>query len=182
MGAIASTIQRFFHPASIDQMLETFVPLINGTSLNVCSSLVLLVGYGANSDYRVSCPRSFSCSRFSLKVIRNPICLCSSVCGSPSILTCMMSACFNFWLSLRRCMWNPRSVTPKRLTRYLMMQGQRMKADRIGPRTILIALAFGLEFSRTSAYSPITTGISSCASAWRLWVGVSLNLIQFTFR
>jgi len=38
MGAIASTVQRFFHPAAIDQMLETFVPLINGTNLNVCSS------------------------------------------------------------------------------------------------------------------------------------------------
>jgi proteasome activator subunit 4 len=36
MGAIASTVQRFFHPAAIDQMLETFVPLIDGTDLNVC--------------------------------------------------------------------------------------------------------------------------------------------------
>ncbi|KAH9982676.1 hypothetical protein BGW80DRAFT_1433981 [Lactifluus volemus] len=34
MGAIASTVQRFFHPAAIDQMLETFVPLIDGTDLN----------------------------------------------------------------------------------------------------------------------------------------------------
>ena len=39
MGAIASTVQRFFHPAAIDQMLETFVPLINGTNLNVCLNL-----------------------------------------------------------------------------------------------------------------------------------------------
>ena len=36
MGVIAGTAQRFFHPATIDQMLETFVPLINGTDLNVC--------------------------------------------------------------------------------------------------------------------------------------------------
>ncbi|KAI9438389.1 hypothetical protein F5148DRAFT_883735 [Russula earlei] len=34
MGAIASTVQRFFHPAAIDQMLEIFVPTINGTNLN----------------------------------------------------------------------------------------------------------------------------------------------------
>ncbi|KAI9462361.1 hypothetical protein BJY52DRAFT_1221991 [Lactarius psammicola] len=34
MGMIASTVQRFFHPAATDQMLETFVPLINGTNLN----------------------------------------------------------------------------------------------------------------------------------------------------
>jgi proteasome activator subunit 4 len=34
MGTIAGTVQRFFHPAAIDQMLETFVPLINGTNLN----------------------------------------------------------------------------------------------------------------------------------------------------
>ena len=39
MGTIASTVQRFFHPAAIDQMLETFVPMINGTNLNVCSNL-----------------------------------------------------------------------------------------------------------------------------------------------
>jgi proteasome activator subunit 4 len=39
MGTIASTVQRFFHPAAIDQMLETFVPLINGTNLNVCLNL-----------------------------------------------------------------------------------------------------------------------------------------------
>ena len=38
MGAIASTAQRFYHPAATDQMLETFVPLINGTNLNVCSN------------------------------------------------------------------------------------------------------------------------------------------------
>ncbi|KAI0308000.1 hypothetical protein B0F90DRAFT_1813347 [Multifurca ochricompacta] len=34
MGMIASIVQRFFHPAAIDQMLETFLPLINGTHLN----------------------------------------------------------------------------------------------------------------------------------------------------
>lgn len=34
MGMIASTVQRFYHPAATDQMLETFVPLINGTNLN----------------------------------------------------------------------------------------------------------------------------------------------------
>lgn len=38
MGMIASTVQRFFHPAATDQMLETFVPQINGTNLNVCSN------------------------------------------------------------------------------------------------------------------------------------------------
>lgn len=181
MGAIASTVQRFFHPAAIDQMLETFVPLINGTNLNVCSSFTRECA-GLNSNYRVSYPRSFSCSRFSLKVIRNPICLCSSVCGSLSILTYMMSACFSVWLNWRRCMWTPRSVTPKRLTRYLMMQGQRMNTDRIGPRTISVALACGPEFTRTSAYLRITTGISLCANAWRLWVGFPLNPIHFTFR
>lgn len=35
MGYIADTLRRFFHPAAIDEMLSTFVPLISGTSLNV---------------------------------------------------------------------------------------------------------------------------------------------------
>ncbi|KAI0067819.1 hypothetical protein BV25DRAFT_1794335 [Artomyces pyxidatus] len=34
MGHIASTVRRFFHPATIDEMLARFVPRINGTALN----------------------------------------------------------------------------------------------------------------------------------------------------
>ncbi|EGN99641.1 hypothetical protein SERLA73DRAFT_159863 [Serpula lacrymans var. lacrymans S7.3] len=34
MGYIADIVRRFFHPAAIDEMLATFVPLINGTDLN----------------------------------------------------------------------------------------------------------------------------------------------------
>lgn len=36
MGYLANLARRFFHPAAIDEMLSTFVPLINGTSLDVC--------------------------------------------------------------------------------------------------------------------------------------------------
>jgi hypothetical protein len=57
MGTIASTVQRFFHPAATDQMLETFVPLINGTNLNVCSNYTaecLRSQIHANVDRRVS--------------------------------------------------------------------------------------------------------------------------------
>lgn len=35
MGYIAGVSRRFFHPAAIDDMLSTFVPLINGTDLDV---------------------------------------------------------------------------------------------------------------------------------------------------
>lgn len=35
MGYIAEIARRFFHPAAIDAMLETFLPLMNGTSLDV---------------------------------------------------------------------------------------------------------------------------------------------------
>jgi hypothetical protein len=35
MGYTAENVRKFFHPAAIDAMLETFVPLINGTSLDV---------------------------------------------------------------------------------------------------------------------------------------------------
>ncbi|KAH8120571.1 ARM repeat-containing protein [Phellopilus nigrolimitatus] len=34
MGYIADSVRRFFHPAAIDEMLETFLPHINGTNLN----------------------------------------------------------------------------------------------------------------------------------------------------
>jgi len=40
MGYIADNAQRFFHPAAIDEMLSTFVPLINGTNLDVGCLLV----------------------------------------------------------------------------------------------------------------------------------------------
>jgi hypothetical protein len=35
MGILAEYLQRFFHPAAIEAMLETFVPLINGTDVDV---------------------------------------------------------------------------------------------------------------------------------------------------
>ena len=35
MGNIAECTRRFFHPACIDEMLEEFVPRLNGTNLNV---------------------------------------------------------------------------------------------------------------------------------------------------
>lgn len=35
MCTIANSVRRFFHPAAIDEMLSTFVPLIDGTDLNV---------------------------------------------------------------------------------------------------------------------------------------------------
>lgn len=35
MGYIAETVRRFYHPAAADEMLSTFLPLINGTNLNV---------------------------------------------------------------------------------------------------------------------------------------------------
>ncbi|OCH96655.1 hypothetical protein OBBRIDRAFT_787227 [Obba rivulosa] len=34
MGYIAQSVRRFFHPAAIDDMLSTFVPLLNGTNLS----------------------------------------------------------------------------------------------------------------------------------------------------
>ncbi|KAI0359128.1 hypothetical protein OH77DRAFT_1473765 [Trametes cingulata] len=34
MGYIAENVRRFFHPAAIDEMLSTFLPMMNGTSLN----------------------------------------------------------------------------------------------------------------------------------------------------
>lgn len=39
MGFIAETLRRFFHPAAADDMLQTFVPLINPSSLSVSPAL-----------------------------------------------------------------------------------------------------------------------------------------------
>ena len=36
MGHIASVVRRFFHPAAVDEMLSAFLPLMNGTELDVC--------------------------------------------------------------------------------------------------------------------------------------------------
>ena len=38
MGFIAEHTRRFFHPAAIDEMLATFVPLVDGTDLSVSFS------------------------------------------------------------------------------------------------------------------------------------------------
>ena len=35
MGYVAENVRRFFHPAAIDEMLSTFLPSMNCTSLNV---------------------------------------------------------------------------------------------------------------------------------------------------
>ena len=35
MGYIAENVRRFFHPSVIDEMLSTFLPSMNCTSLNV---------------------------------------------------------------------------------------------------------------------------------------------------
>lgn len=39
MGYIADHARKFFHPAAINDMLSTFVPLIDGTSLDVRANL-----------------------------------------------------------------------------------------------------------------------------------------------
>jgi hypothetical protein len=38
MGYIADHARRFFHPAAIEEMLSTFVPLIDGSQVDVSNS------------------------------------------------------------------------------------------------------------------------------------------------
>jgi hypothetical protein len=33
---ITGIVRRFFHPSAIDEMLSVFVPMLNGTDLDVC--------------------------------------------------------------------------------------------------------------------------------------------------
>lgn len=42
MGYIADNARRFFHPAAINEMLSTFVPLIDGTKLDVSNCTLAL--------------------------------------------------------------------------------------------------------------------------------------------
>lgn len=42
MGYIAENARRFFHPAAINEMLSTFVPLIDGTKLDVSNCTLAL--------------------------------------------------------------------------------------------------------------------------------------------
>ena len=44
MGYIAEHVRRFYHPAAIDEMLSTFLPLMNGTSLSVSDNILSSVG------------------------------------------------------------------------------------------------------------------------------------------
>lgn len=44
MGYVAEHVRRFYHPATIDEMLSTFLPLMNGTSLSVSDILLSNVG------------------------------------------------------------------------------------------------------------------------------------------
>ena len=50
MGYIAENVRRFFHPAAIDEMLATFLPMMNGTSLNV-SAVWRLVSHAVDTPY-----------------------------------------------------------------------------------------------------------------------------------
>ncbi|KAF8587302.1 hypothetical protein K439DRAFT_1645895 [Ramaria rubella] len=55
MGYIAELSSRFFHPAAIDEMLETFLPQFNGTSLN----MVLATQYYLVTFLPLSHPQSY---------------------------------------------------------------------------------------------------------------------------
>lgn len=50
MGYVAETVRRFFHPAAIDEMLSVFVPMLDGTNLNVsCARYVCVSKIGAQT-------------------------------------------------------------------------------------------------------------------------------------
>lgn len=41
MAYITEAVRRFFHPAAIDDMLSTFIPMINGTDLTVSPQSII---------------------------------------------------------------------------------------------------------------------------------------------
>ncbi|KAL0950828.1 hypothetical protein HGRIS_007590 [Hohenbuehelia grisea] len=60
MGYIADNSKRFFHPAAIEEMLNTFVPLINGVDLNtVLSAQYYLLTFLPNSHPQSYLPMLF---------------------------------------------------------------------------------------------------------------------------
>jgi hypothetical protein len=92
MGYIADNSRKFFHPAAIDEMLSTFLPLFDGTRLDVRILIhdCFCINWRTNrqsSLHNIILWRSF------LWLIPNITFLCYYACGSQSTPTCLMNGC-----------------------------------------------------------------------------------------
>ena len=132
MGYIADYARKFFHPAAINDMLSTFVPLIDGTSLDVRANLSYIYfrpdlflrgSYLLNTTSRLFCPSPV------LKAILG----CYSVCRNPSTHTSMMNECYISSRSYQRCIPILGSAIRENSLKFRMRQFQRGKQDPIGP-------------------------------------------------
>jgi len=132
MGYIADYARKFFHSAAINDMLSTFVPLIDGASLDVganlsyiyfCPDLFLRGSYLLNTTSRLFCPSPI------LKAILG----CYSVCRNPSTHTSMMNECYISSRSYQRCILILGSAIRENSLKFRMRQFQRGKQDPIGP-------------------------------------------------
>jgi len=132
MGYIANYACKFFHPAAINDMLSTFVPLIDGASLDV----------HANISYYYFCPDLFLRGSYLLNTTSRLFCLsstlkaifqCYSVCRNPSTHTSMMNECYISSWSYQRYIPILGSAIQENSLKFWMMQFQRGKQDPIGP-------------------------------------------------
>lgn len=60
LGYIAGNSRKFFHPAAIEDMLSTFVPLMDGTNLDVRSCALYSVELATQTPHRLCCPLNFT--------------------------------------------------------------------------------------------------------------------------
>lgn len=91
MGYIADCVRRFYHPVAAEAMLEIFLPLFNGTDLDVRTlNGIRIHTYGFNSQLWHP---SIICSRFSRKATLSYIWSYSFNYGREWIHICLTKEC-----------------------------------------------------------------------------------------
>ena len=120
MGYIADNARKFFHPAAINDMLSTFVPLIDGTSLDVCADSSY-IHFHPDLFLRESYLLTTTSRLFCLFPTLKPIFQCYSVCGNLWIPTSMMKGCCISSRSCQKCIWILRSAIREKSTKFPMM-------------------------------------------------------------
>ena len=132
MGYIADYAYKFFHSAAINDILSTFVPLIDGTSLDVCTNLFYISfcpDLFLRESYLLNITLLLFCPSPTLKVILGYY----SICRNLSTHTSMMNKCYISSQSYQRCILILGSAIQENSLKFQMMQFQRGKQDPIGP-------------------------------------------------
>lgn len=181
MGYLAESARKFFHPGEIGEMLETFVPLIDGTKLNVSSFLLLLRSCIPIKNRISSLPSSIFW-HFCLSVILKLISQCSLVCGNPSIRTCLTNECCISCPNWQCFMSIPKLAIPNESIIFQMMPLLLANDGLHGFKKLLrLTPTLGRVFSRTSVSLRNMSGSCSCVNVLLRWVSASSLLYGFEY-